>query len=235
MINLSKLSLENPPIQFFIEMVKNLPDGVIQAKGLLMPFDESMKGFNEIRKMYRAKADWLAYYFGNASLIEELTYTEKALYKFDAEKSKALIEIIQEAFLLSPALQREYVNPGLLWGFIETEFFENLLKNSGIGAPPTPTPKSKRYSNILEICKYLEDPSNLEKTSNETTSSMQWFCCHCLQICITPENTLFRVKWSNFLRTWKRAERNIERSALKTAYVEDGVIKYLQVGGKKEL
>jgi len=235
MINLSTLTPEHPPIQYFIDLIRNLPDGLMLSHGLDIPFDDTILGFSELRFIYRAKADWLAYYFGDASLIDELTYTDKAFYKFEAEKSKALIEIIQEAFLLSPELQHDYKNLGILWGLIESECFENLLKNSGIGAPPTPTPKHKRYSDIIEACKYLEDCSNLEKTSNDTTSPMQWFCSHCLEICSVPENVLFRVKWNNFLRTLRRAERNIERSALKTAYVENGVIKFLRVNSKKQL
>lgn len=230
MLDLNLVSKENPPIQFVIQTVRNLPDGLLEAHGLLMPFDNSVTGFNEIRKMYRAKADWLAYYFGDASLIDELTYTDKALYKFHAEISKAWIEIIQEAFLLSPELQKEYVNPSLFWGLLESEFFQKLLSKSGLTDKASPTPKNKRYSKIIECCDELEDPNILLKTSEITTSPTQWFCSHALEICAISENYLFRGKWRQFLKTIKRSERSIKQSPLKTAYVEDDVIKFLLSG-----
>ncbi|NMG23103.1 hypothetical protein DP116_28355 [Brasilonema bromeliae SPC951] len=44
------------------------------------------------------------------------------------------------------------------------------------------------------------------------------------------ENIDFRVHWQNFLKTQKRCCRKLERSSRQVCYLENGVIKYIQVG-----
>lgn len=232
----AEITSAKPPLQFFIELFRNLPDGQMQAHGVLMPFkgnNTDSKFFNETRKIYRAVGDWLHYYFGDASLLEELTFTDKNLYKFHAERSKAWIEIIQETFLLSPELQQEYKNPGMLWMLLEVEFFEKMLSSSGFSGNATPTSKNAKYLSTIKACDFLQDPKNLLGQHEDTNSPTQWFCSLALELCAIPENHLFRDKWRRFLNTIKRCERNIQRSPLKVAFLKDDEIKFLQSGREK--
>jgi len=229
---------EHLPLSFYVKHYNDLPDGLMKTHGISFSAngsDKDTKFFNLIKKSYRATASWVFYYFGYPALKEELIFTEKSFYKPLGEICKAWITIIQETFLLSPELQEVWKNPAAFWMLIETEKCEKLFAKSGFTGIASPTGKGERYSGIIDACIFLGDSNNLQVKPVITDSPSQWFYGHALELCAIPDNVQYRTKWNQFLRTLKRCERDLERSPLKVTFLQDGQLKQLQQGRKKEI
>lgn len=231
--------IKRMPLEFFVHGIRNMPDIVMSYDhGLNIGFgnrDSDTRFFNSVRDMYRYKADWLEYLLlDNTLKLPELRFTERAEYKPLAELSRAWFKLAGETFLLSGQLESYAVKPAMMLYLIESELCEELLKDSGFISTPNPKSKSKSYDNALDFNKTYWDIERLKCQGSEISYSPSDILLNEAGVIANrPENTRFRAHWRDFLKTYKRCYREIERSPLNIIYLEDGKIERVGRGKRK--
>lgn len=221
------------PIQWFINYIHDLPDLVMEHDhGIRLPFSwQGADGefFRIARKQYRAIGDWLKFYLlGRADLALELTLTDKADYKPNAEILLAYYRLAQETFLLSDDLQEFPGQPEIMLFLIAWEQLDCLLRNSGFIDNFKPKGKVERYKETKAACDKLWDAEKLKFSEEKTTAyhATDLLINTAAYIASQPENIKFRKHYQDFLRTLKRCNtQSRDSSLLQVVYLENDTLK----------
>ena len=223
------------PIHWFIDCIRDLPDLVMEHDhGIRLPFNPQSadgKFFRLARKQYRAIADWLKFYLlGKTDLVAELTFTDKADYKPNAEILLAYYRLAQETFLLSGNLQKQWVRPEMILFLIEWERCENLLRNSGFTDNLKPKGKVEAYKETKAVCDELWDAEKLKFSETTIYSPTMVLINEAAFLASRPENIEFRKHYQDFLKALKRCKKKIRDSRTEIVYLEDDILKALGNG-----
>lgn len=239
-VQLEEISDDRVSLDMIIEMIKNLPDELIESKGIILSWcintDED-KIINYLRAQYRAIADWLKYYLlGRSELSLELSYTQKSYYKPLAERSVETYKLAQETYLLSDILQKDKLYPELTLYLIERETCLRAFNNSGITDKPKPIGKDLNYKNTKKMCDTFEK-ANLQNFSGyETVHTILDLLAHqALEISSITENYEFRNHWYRFLKRVKQCEDRLRRNKnLQVGYLDKNILRMLNGRGKRK-
>lgn len=228
--------MENISLSDYIKAIRVLPDSIIKDIGIIPETtgdDNFIKIFNQRRKVYKAKADWLKYYLLDDKNIHSLlTFTDKLMYKPHAEETVAVFNLAQEVYLRHPEAQMIFESPGCWMYACEIYLCENSLKATGLIDRPLMIGKSEMYRQIVERARHHEDVQGFELikiSSSEPTHPRELLEVWAVKL--SQQDITFKKYWLEYLRKIKQVTRTLRGKGYVNYYLgDDGKIVELGVG-----
>lgn len=220
------------PLQAIVATIGNLPDYVIEYRhGIRCDFHEDTPAgrfFYLTRAAYRAVGMWLEYLLlNNTECVPELKLTSKVHYKPLAERSKAWLELAQQAWIhpqAQPNIVQAVQSPGMWWLSCEVHNLETKLANSGYLDTPKPIGKAALYRDTVETFKRLDNPI-VSWQVTETNDPIFVLESEALRIS-ERDGRFFEDYWIPYVKAIKRANRQIRDGKLSTLWLEKTRLRY---------